>query len=91
MSVDWLTHTKNVIGRFGYISRRSFPCTFGINVRAGMNAIELEKYVKNSILPLYPDIQDYPGKRVLLKLDSGLGRLNVEMLADLRLQVMVQH
>jgi hypothetical protein len=86
MSVDWFTHTKNVIGRFGFISRRSFPCTFGMNERAGMNAVELEKYLKNSILPLYPDIQDYPGKRVLLKLDSGPGRLNVEMLADLRLQ-----
>jgi hypothetical protein len=86
MSINWFTHTNNVFGRFGYISRRSFPCTFGMNKRAGMNTVELEKYLKNSILlPLYPDQQDYPGKQVLLKkLDSGMGRLNVEMLADLR-------
>jgi hypothetical protein len=57
-----------------------------MNERAGMNAVELDKYLKNSILPLYPDIQDLPGKRVVLKMDSGPGRLNVEMLADLRLQ-----
>jgi hypothetical protein len=57
-----------------------------MNERAGMNAVELEKYMKNSILPLYPDIEDTPGKRVLIKVDSGPGRLNVEMLADLRLQ-----
>jgi hypothetical protein len=58
-----------------------------MNERAGMNAVELDnKYIMNSILPLYPDIQDYPGKRVLLKLDSGPGRLNVKMLANLRLQ-----
>jgi hypothetical protein len=57
-----------------------------MNERAGMNAIELDKYMKNSILPLYPDIEDKPGKRVLLKVDSGPGCLNVEMLADLRLQ-----
>jgi hypothetical protein len=50
-----------------------------------MNAIKLEKYLKNSILPLYPDIQDFPGKRVVLKVDSGPGRLNIQMLADLRL------
>lgn len=86
MSVDWFANTKNVYGTFGYDERRSFPCTFGMNERAGMNAVELDKYLKNSILPLYPDIQDYAGKRVLLKLDSGPGRLNVEMLADLRLQ-----
>jgi hypothetical protein len=47
---------------------------------------ELDKYLKNSILPLYPDIADSPGKRVILKVDSGPGRCNVEMLADLRLQ-----
>lgn len=85
LSVDWFTHTKNVFGTFGYSERRAFPCTFGMNERAGMNAVELEKYLKNSILPLYPDIQDYPDKRVVLKVDSGPGRLNVQMLADLRL------
>jgi hypothetical protein len=87
LSVDWFVHTKNVLGKFGIPTRRSCPCTFGMNERAGMNAVKLDKYLKNSILPLYPDIQDYPaGKRVILKVDSGPGRLNVEMLADLRLQ-----
>jgi hypothetical protein len=86
LSLDWIGNSKRVIGTFGFTSRRSFPCTFGMNERAGMNAIELDKYMKNSILPLYPDIEDKPGKRVLLKVDSGPGRLNVEMLADLRLQ-----
>jgi hypothetical protein len=85
MSIDWFHATKKVTGTFGFPSRRSFPCTFGMNEKAGMNAVELEKYMKNAILPLYPDIQDVPGKQVLLKVDSGPGRLNVEMLADLRL------
>jgi hypothetical protein len=86
MSVDWFRNTKKVIGKFGFPSRRPLPCTFGMNERAGMNAVELNKYMKNSILPLYPDIEDKPGKRVLMKVDSGPGRLNVEMLADLRIQ-----
>jgi hypothetical protein len=86
ISVDWFQNTKKVIGKFGFPTRRPLPCTFGMNERAGMNAVELEKYMKNSILPLYPDIEDTPGKRVLIKVDSGPGRLNVEMLADLRLQ-----
>jgi hypothetical protein len=58
MSVDWFRNTKKVIGKFGFPSRRPLPCTFGMNERAGMNAVELNKYMKNSILPLYPDIED---------------------------------
>jgi len=38
-----------------------------------MNAVELDKYIKKAILPLYPDVADVPRKRVLLKLDSGPG------------------
>jgi hypothetical protein len=57
-----------------------------MNEKAGMNSIELQKYIDNAILPLYPDMANTPGKRVLLKVDSGPGRNNIEMLADLRLQ-----
>ena len=85
MSVNWFEKTHSVIAKFGFPERQSFPCTYGMNEKAGMNAIELDKYIKNSILPLYPDIADEVGKRVILKVDSGPGRMNVEMLASLRL------
>jgi hypothetical protein len=86
LSIDWFCATKHVLGTFGIPTRRPLPCTFGMNESAGMNAVELDKYMKNAIPPLYPDIADVPGKRVWLKVDRGPGRLNVEMLADLRLQ-----
>jgi hypothetical protein len=70
LSLDWIGNSKRVIGKFGFLSRRSLPCTFGMNERAGMNAVELDKYMKNAILPLYPDTEDRPGKRVLLKVDN---------------------
>jgi hypothetical protein len=54
-----------------------------MNERAGMNSEELHKFMTNSVLPLYPDIEDVPGKRVIIKLDSGPGRTNLEMLADM--------
>ena len=45
---------------------------------------EFEKYVKNNIIPLYPDALDVPGKRVvMLKVDSMPGRLNIELLDEL--------
>ena len=34
-----------------------------MNEKAGMNGEELEKYFMNSIVPLYPDVEDKPGKR----------------------------
>jgi len=41
-----------------------------------------------AIFPLYPDIADVPGKRVLMKVNSGPERMNTEMLAELRLKGM---
>jgi hypothetical protein len=79
-------NSKNVLGRFGFEEQQSFPCTFGMNDKGGMNSVKLEKYMKGSILPLYPDVQDIPGKRVIVKVDSGPGRMNVNMLAEMRLR-----
>ncbi len=39
-----------------------------------MNNEAFNKYINNSIVPLYPDLEDMPGKQVLLKVDSGPGR-----------------
>ena len=85
LSVDWFVHCKNVVAQHGFPIRVSLPCTFGMNEKAGMNSIEFDKYLMKAIVPLYPDIEDKPGKRVILKVDSGPGRMNVEMLADLRM------
>ena len=85
-SIQWFVNCKDTIAQFGHSKRKAFPCTFGMNEKAGMNSVELDKYMDGSILPLYPDVQDKPGKRVIMKLDSGPGRMNVEMLAALRLK-----
>ena len=42
------------------------------------------KYIDNSIIPLYPDLEDTPGKHVLLKVDSGPGRNERELLGKYR-------
>jgi len=86
ISVDWFLHAATVVGKFGFDEPKELPTTFGLNEKGGMNTIELDKHIKKAILPLYPDVADVPGKRVLLKVDSGPGRMNVEMLASLRLQ-----
>ena len=48
-----------------------------------MDDIEFEIYIMNSIVPLFPHAADCRGKRVLIKIDSGPGRLNLTLLARL--------
>ena len=66
LGIDFFKHAKDVYGKFGYKERRAFPCTWGMNEKAGMNSEELGKYFTNSILPLYPDVEDAPRKRYVL-------------------------
>ncbi len=49
-----------------------------------MNDEEFDKYINNSIVPLYPDLEDTPGKRVLLKVDSGPSRNGRDLLNKAR-------
>ena len=71
---EFLTHTLDTRGRFGCAEERIWPCTIGMNEKGGMTDVKFEKYIKTSIVPLFPALEDTPGKRVLLKVDSGPGR-----------------
>ena len=55
----------------------------GLNEKGEMDEAEFEKYFRNCILPLFPDALDLPGFCVMVKVDSGPGRLNVNLLAEL--------
>lgn len=77
-------HVVSVRGQFGHDEEKDFDVTFGLNTKGGMDDREFRLYVINSILPLYPNTRDKPGFRLLLKCDSGPGRLQIELLAELR-------
>ena len=81
----------NVRGKFGHTKEREWNTTFGMNEKGGMDAEEFEKYVMGCLVPLYPDALDVPGKRVMLKVDSGPGRLGETLLAKLRLRGMYMY
>jgi len=55
----------------------------GLNEKGGMDEAEFEKYFRNCILPLFPDALDLLGFCVMVKVDSGPGHLNVNLLAKL--------
>ena len=75
---------RKVFGRWGFDEVTERGVTANCNMKAGMDVEEFCKYVEDCIVPLYPDARDEPGKRVLLIVDSGPGRTQVEMLARLR-------
>jgi len=85
-NVEFMVHAHEVNVRFGHKEVKAFPCSYGLNENAGINAEELEKYFNNTILPLYPDLEDVPRKRVIVKVDSGPGRMHLPLLASLRLK-----
>ena len=85
IKTDVAEHMHQVFGRWGFDEERWMSVTFGMNEKGGMDDEELEKYLFNSVVPLYPDAEDMMGKRVLIKIDSGPGRTNEVMLANLRL------
>ena len=39
--------------------------------KGGMNNEEFECYIDNSIVPIFPDLEDMPGKCILLKVGSS--------------------
>jgi hypothetical protein len=46
-------------------------CIVGMNGKGGMNNKEFECYIDISIIPLFPNLEDMPGKYILLKVNSS--------------------
>ena len=86
LSLEFLKGSRSVRGKYGFSEVKEIGMTLGANPKAGMDRKEFAKYLFSSIVPLYPDASDRPGKRVASIVDSGPGRVNAEMLAKLRIR-----
>ena len=82
--VEVAEFSPDVRGQFGFDEVTSMPASFGLNEKGGMDDTEFEKYLMTSIVPLWPNAKPVKGYWVIIKVDSGPGRLNSEMLARLR-------
>ena len=52
-----------------------------MNAKGGMDDVEFDGYLYNSLIPLYLDAEDVKGNRVIFNLGSGPGRMVVKLLA----------
>ena len=84
MNLEVCMKVKGAWGQFGKPEETFWDSTFGMNEKGGMNEQEFAKYIKKNLIRLYPDARDKPGKRVILKVDSGPGRMNYQLLAKMR-------
>ena len=82
LRLEIVSFVPRIRGKFGGEEERLWPDTFGMNEKGGMDESEFDEYLRGSIFPLFPDVEDTDGKRVLLKLDSGSGRTNLHLLAS---------
>ena len=78
------TWLLDVRGKFGHDEEKNFPITIGMNEKGGMDEAEFAKYILNSITPLFPNAKAVFGKWVIIKVDSGPGRMSKDLLAKLR-------
>ncbi len=69
--------------KFGRKKAKYIGESVGLNEKGGMDEAEFEKYFRKCILLLFPDALDLPGFRVMVKVDSDPGCLNVNLLAEL--------
>ena len=85
LRADIMKYYPNVCGKFGCEEVRVWPVSFGIKTKGGMYDHDFYLYLLNTIFPLLPDAKEQKGKRVFLKVDSGPGRLNDQLLCKLYL------
>ena len=74
-----MCNRRSVTKRF-----QSFPISLGLYNKGGMDDVKFFEYLQKSIMKLYPDATPVKGKWVVIKCDSGPGRLNPDLLVYLR-------
>jgi len=74
----WILNLPRGFGKFRNETwRENYATTIDCNEKEGMDSEEFLKYLESNVIPLYLDAEDVPaGKRVLIKCDSGPGRLD---------------
>jgi hypothetical protein len=84
VSVEWMFDLPRIFIQFGHEASQSFPSTVTVNPKGGTDSRVLAQLLSSYVERLYPDARDQVGRCVLLKIDGGPGRLDLNSLAELR-------
>ncbi len=83
---DWVVNLPRVTVKFGHTEQKTFCSTLTINSKGGTDGRVLRQVIMSYASRLYPDLADTEGKRVLVKIDGGPGRMDVQLIAHLRIR-----
>ena len=84
VNAEWCFDLPRGFVQFGHPAPRSFPSTVTVNSKGGTDSRVLQQVLLSYVESLYPDAKDEAGCRVIIKLDGGPGRLDMNSLAELR-------
>ena len=86
IKLEVFKYLKQTKAKFGRDAEVWDDPTIGLNEKGGMDDEEFEMYLINLLHVIYPDSSDKSGMRVLVKIDSGPGQSNMELLARLQMK-----
>jgi hypothetical protein len=75
-----------VTGKYGYQEPRCFDVELATSPNGSMTAELFEEWMCEKVLPLWPDLCDQPGKRVMMKADGGPGWQVISFLARAKVE-----
>ncbi len=85
LDVDSITHIPDVRGQWGLNQEEAKNVIFGMNEKGGMDEKEFEEYIMLAIVPLYANARNRKGRYVIIKVGSGPGRSNIDLLVRLKM------
>ena len=60
--MDLVAYMSHVRGKFGDPKEQAWPITVGMNTKGGMDDVDFDDYLSNSLIPLYPDSENIKGR-----------------------------
>ena len=63
-------------GKFGRGKAQEWSSRIACNHKAGVDDLMFRRWIVEVVVDLYPDLQDSEGKRILIVVDGGVGRVN---------------
>ena len=80
VSGELLSCLKQIKGKFGHNTEKWFDPVVSFSEKSSITAEIFVEWIIKVVQLLYPNVEDKPGKRVVLKLDCGPGRYNEKFL-----------
>jgi hypothetical protein len=80
----FLLSLLQAVGKFRHNEPQEFPACAAVNNKGGTDARVLKNVLDHYMQELFPDACDDDDHCIIFKIDGGPGRMNMELLAELR-------